>query len=183
MAEILSGLRVSESSVFKNFLAPLNFIWSPGSGDAWLLAHRWPRFFWVLVLQRTQLSTFFFPRSAWISIACPPGSDDWDSLRISKVWKSQFSTSPAHLFQEFFYLGHMIGWCMSFYISKIPSYIFSSEVRRSSARMSHHYMPFRLRGHTSAVWSNPLFASHFSWCWHITPQRNHGFDCVTTLGN
>jgi hypothetical protein len=29
---------------------------------------------------------------------CPPGSDGYNSLRISGVWKSQFSTSPCSPF-------------------------------------------------------------------------------------
>jgi len=80
MAKIPSGLWDSNISVFKTCLAPLAFIWSPGSGDAWLSADRRSISFQVFGFWKSQnsnplLAHFFlecFFQSTWSVDACRP---------------------------------------------------------------------------------------------------------------
>jgi hypothetical protein len=120
------------------------------------------RFLRVFILQRTQLSTFSFPRSAQISVTCPPRSDDCNSLRISGVWKSQFSTSPCSPFPGVLSpRAHDRLTCVLLQIDG-PRLLLLFGGSSLSTNMSHHCMPFNLWGHASTVWSNPLFTPQFS---------------------
>jgi hypothetical protein len=113
MAEILSGLRVSEISVFKK--------------PHWL---------------SSEALDLVMCGSRQIDGRDPFGSLGFRSLKLQTPSSLTFSL-------ECFILEHVIGGCVSSYRSTVPSYFGSSEVRRSSANMSHHCMPFNLWGRAS----------------------------------
>jgi hypothetical protein len=115
------------------------------------------RFLWVFILQRTQLSTFSFPRSAWISVACPPGSTTEIHFGSPGSRNLNSQLLLARLFQSAFTQSTRSVDACPPTDRRSPTTSSLQEVRRLSTNMSHHCMPFNLWGHASTVWSNPLF--------------------------
>jgi hypothetical protein len=103
MAMISSGLQTSEISNFKTYLAPLDFIQSPGSGDAWLSADQWLRSFQVFGFQKSQTSNlllthFFLEHFIWSTQsvdACPP-TDQWFPTTLA-IWSFDVRALTCHI--------------------------------------------------------------------------------------
>jgi hypothetical protein len=96
MTTISSRLWTLKISNFKTYLAPLNFIRSPGSSDAWLTTERQLRSFQVFVFQKSQTSTCLAPLDF---IRSPGSGDAWlsavrrsRSFRVFVLRRTQLST-------------------------------------------------------------------------------------------